>query len=342
MSSALQLLGSLGSIGYFIVLPVLGLMVFGYALQRWLTLDMPTLTRLNFYLVVPAFIFVSVLTTELKSSQIALVVGFTLVVQLIGGLLAWGVMKARGVPASQHPAAVMAQIFFNSGNYGLPLQGFAFREQGLSGPAMSLQVFVIIVQNITSFSIGIVLAALGGRDEHTPRPSARQMLGHVFSLPPIWTVTAALMLRFLATSLPPDTFDAWLVPLQPWWDMLKIAKDGFMVIAMVTLGAQLATVKRGGLRYPVTTSIVLRLVASPALALGLIWGWHGLVGIDPFVAQVLLIASATPTAVNAMLLCLQFDNHPDYLARAVFWSTVVSPITMTAVILLSRTGALPN
>ena len=76
------------------------------------------------------------------------------------------------------------------------------------------------------------------------------------------------------------------------------------------------------------------MLVAPALALGLIW----LMGLDGLTAQVLLISSATPVSVNCMLICLEFDNHPDFLARSVFYSTLLSPVTVTGVILLGRSG----
>jgi hypothetical protein len=43
-----------------------------------------------------------------------------------------------------------------------------------------------------------------------------------------------------------------------------------------------------------------------------------------------------------MLLCLEFDNHPEFAARAVFTSTMASPITVTLVIFVAQSGWLPG
>jgi hypothetical protein len=43
-----------------------------------------------------------------------------------------------------------------------------------------------------------------------------------------------------------------------------------------------------------------------------------------------------------MMLCLEFDNHPDFAARAVFYSTLLSPVTVTGVIFLAQSGLLPG
>jgi len=54
----------------------------------------------------------------------------------------------------------------------------------------------------------------------------------------------------------------------------------------------------------------------------------------------LLIGTAVPSAVNCALLCVQFDNHPNYAARAVLYSTLLSPLTVTGVILFAQGGFL--
>ena len=122
--------------------------------------------------------------------------------------------------------------------------------------------------------------------------------------------------------------------IQPVWEAITYAKNGFVVIALVTLGAQLAVVERGEGKGPVTTSVLLRLVAGPVVGFILLklLGWTGPI------AQVLLISTAMPTAVNCMLLCMEFDNHPSYVARSVFYSTLLSPITVTLTILLAQSG----
>jgi len=84
-------------------------------------------------------------------------------------------------------------------------------------------------------------------------------------------------------------------------------------------------------------TVMLRLLAGPALGLGLIY----LMGIDdPFLAQVLLISASTPTAVSLMLLCMEFKAHPNFIARSVIYSTLLSPITVTLTIFLAQSGLL--
>jgi predicted permease len=53
-----------------------------------------------------------------------------------------------------------------------------------------------------------------------------------------------------------------------------------------------------------------------------------------------LIGSGVPSSVNSALLCLQFNNHPNYAAKTVFYSTLLSAVTVTVAIFLAQSGFL--
>ena len=51
-----------------------------------------------------------------------------------------------------------------------------------------------------------------------------------------------------------------------------------------------------------------------------------------YLAQALVISTAFPTAVNSALLALEYDNEPEFAAAAVFYSTLISSVTVSGVI----------
>ena len=329
LATALQI----GHIFYFIVMPMLLLVGVGYVLQRRMGLHMPTLVRLNFYLVVPGIIFVSVVSAEITATEVGTVVGFhvCMLALLAGVAYLSGVL--RGVPRDQRNALMMAAMFYNSGNYGLPLQGFAFRDSGGASEAVSLQTFVMLTQNVASFTIGILLAAAGGSQTRHWKHNLKK----IASFPPLYVLVAALITVTLRRELEPETARTMAVALAPFWDALQYVADAFFAVALGTLGAQLALVPRGNHHgYPVTLAVLLRLMIAPLIGLGLIYALR----LEGLVAQVLLISTATPTAINCMLLCMEFDNHPDFLARSVFYSTILSPVTVTLVVFFAQGGFL--
>ncbi len=337
-SLLIDLAGRLGEIFYFIVLPVLLLAALGYVLQRKLGLDMTTLTRLNFYFVVPAVVYVSLVGRRIELGQASRAVVFGLAT--LAGLMALSRVVAwlRRVPHHQRNALTMVTSFYNSGNYGLPLQELAFRGVGLSAEALTLQVILMVVQNITGFTLGVVLAASGHRD----RPLGHTLL-QVLKFPPLYALPAALITVAIRSNLDPEAAPAVARAFAPFWEALNYASAALVAVALVTLGAQLATVRAGHDHYPVRTGVLLRLLGGPALGLMLIYALRALgMAITPFEAQVFLISTCTPTAVNCMLLCMQFKNHPDFAAQAVFYSTLLSPISVTLTILAAQGNVLPG
>ncbi len=320
----------LGEIFYFIVLPMLLLIGIGFLLQRRLGLDMPTLTRLNFYFVIPGMVYGAILTSNLGSAEVGVVIGFGVLMVIAVGLVTLVLARIRGVRGRLRNALLMTTIFNNSGNYGLPLQALAFRGAGVGATAVSIQVFTMIVQNIGNFTLGVFLAA-GGRSDRR----RREILLQILKFPPLYALAAAaatlLARRWLGGHAP-----AAAAALRPFWDVVLYVKDAFVAVALCTLGAQLALVRGAGEGGPVGLSIFVRLLLSPLLALCLIL----LLGIHGMLAQVLLIGSATPAPVNAALLSLEFENHPDYVARAVLYTTLLSPLTVTLVVMIAQGGYL--
>ena len=333
----------LGAIFYFIVLPLLILVGIGYAIQRGFGLDMLTLRRLNFYFVTPGIIYCSLVESDLRTRNVLIVIAFSVVLQVVVGLLTWAAAALRRVPRGQWNTMVMTTICYNSGNFGLPLQDLAFRSSGLSEFARSQQVFVMATQNLCNFTVGILLAA-GGKG----RRSWRRNLGHMLRLPPVWVILAAVVTMLLRDATVDQPWVNWAV--QPFWDALQYVSKAFIGIALLTLGAQLATVRPGGAgadgpgdrpaatKYPISWSVALRLLGGPLAAVALVYAF----GLSGLMAQVLLISSASPTAINCMLLCLEFDNHPDFAAKAVIYSTLLSPVTVTLVVFVAQSSLLPG
>jgi hypothetical protein len=327
----------LAEIFYHIVLPVLLLAATGFVLQRKLGLDMLTLKRLNFYFVMPAIIYFSMIHSQVAWSRAATVIGFTLLLLAAMAVLTLTVAALRGVPGHQRRTMLLTTILHNSGNFGLPLQKFAFRGKQIDGKDLSdtaagLQAYVMITQNLFTFTIGILIAA-GGRGKGHWKAN----LLHIVKFPPVYALAAAFATHQIRAWLGPETGAQVARGLGPFYDYLVYVKSAFIAVALLTLGAQLALVSKEARRYPVRWSVALRLLAGPAIGVALIY----LLGLEGFVAQMLLISTSSPTAVNCMLLSMEFDNHPQYAARAVFYSTLLCPLTVTLVIYLAQGSILP-
>ena len=284
----------------------------GFAVQRKLGFDIKSLTRLNFWVFVPAFLFVKFVGSKLSAGEfIAIIIHFVILFTTMG-VLSWQVAKWCGYGDRLRRALTASVLFYNSGNYGVPVAKFAFL-----GAGDSVQAFVIILQNFTNFTIGLGLHAGGGGGM-----SKRDQLSAIFKLPMVYAFVAAIIWRTFQLPIP-----------GPFDDALKYLADGLVPIALVTLGAQMATLESYRFTPAMGVTLFLRLVLAPIIgcAIVLAMGLHGIL------AQALIVSTSFPTAVNSALLAIEYDNEPEYAAAIVFYSTVISTLTVSLVIYLAKT-----
>ncbi|HEV2295537.1 MAG TPA: AEC family transporter [Tepidisphaeraceae bacterium] len=331
-----------------VLAPILIMMGAG-ALLRWrFHIDLATLSKLNIYLLAPAFVFDKVSTSTLSWGEMGGVVTISLLQVITLGLFVWGIGWALRVKRQTLAAVVMAVIFYNSGNYGLPLAELAYpaRSVGVSeyrsvevntSPLTppradtstapkdggAVQAFVLMTQNVLGYTLGLAIAGFAH-----PSPSVQPMrnLWRILRLPVLPILIVALGARWwlqvdpshtlpLAITKPAAYLSAALVP-----------------VALATLGAQLASNPRWPRWRPVSLVLVLRLLFGPVQMGLLLWGFHLLgwrvVNLWPWPAELLILTAAVPTAVTTMLLTLELEGDTDLAADCVFWTTVVSCATI--------------
>ena len=302
---------SFWSVFTHVLLPILVLFGFGWVLDRRSRLDLTTLVKLNMYLVVPAFIFVHVVDSNLSGAAAARIMGFTACV--IASMFVLSVLVARvmGYDAGQTRALQLATMFYNSGNYGIPLMALAY-----PGAGPLLQVFIVLTQNISMFTVGLALAASTHRSGwRLALPMLRQIS--------VWAVLSAFIVRLF--HLPVQEV-GWL------WVPLKYVSDALVAFALVTLGVQLSQTQARQSISRLGWALSLRLLAGPVIAAALI-PLFGFKGQD---ATIMIVSSSFPTAVNTALIAHEFRADSQFAAAAVFYSTLFSMLTVTVLIAVLR------
>jgi predicted permease len=294
-----------------VLLPILVIFAVGWLLDRRCRLDLATLVKLNIYLFVPAFIFHEVVSSSLQAPLAGRVILFTL--SIIAAMYASSLMIGTLLryTAEQTRALQLATMFYNSGNYGIPLMTLAF--PGL-GPL--LQVFVILATNVSTFTVGLFLAgSVHRRGWRAVLPMLRQVS--------LWAVAAACLIRLLH------------VPVMQWrwlWVPVDYLHSGLVGIALVTLGAQLSQTSARQNASRLSWALGLRLVGGPLLACALV----PLFGFRGETAAVMIVSTGFPTAVNTALIAHEFKADAHFAAAAVFYSTMASMISVTLLITLAR------
>jgi predicted permease len=294
-----------------VLLPIFVMIAIGWVLDRRFNLDLNTLVKLNISLFVPAFVFVRIVESDVSGGMAARVIVFTITMiasmfllgALIGRLNGYGIKETR--------ALQIAAMFYNSGNYGIPLMTLAYP---VLGPV--LQVFVILVQNLSNFTIGLFLVAPAGE-------SRTRRLFYTLRQVSVWAVALGVLSRQLGIPV-----RAW-----PWlWVPLQYLAAGLVGVALVTLGAQLSKTSHNQPWRRLSWALGLRLAVGPAVAFALVpvFGFHG------EAAAVMVLSSSFPTAVNTALIAHEFKADAHFAAAAVFYSTLLSVITVTVLIALLR------
>jgi predicted permease len=205
-------------------------------------------------------------------------------------------------------------MFYNCGNYGLPLVTLAFGREGAA-----VQVYMLATMNVATFTVGLFLAQQRGES-----PGSHWVaLMKVLRQPTLYAVAAGALCRVFSI---PIKEVAWI------WQPLELLAAGLIGFALVTLGVQMSQTKPAPFRAALWSAISIRLVLGPLLAVALAW----LFGFSSTVTASLILATGAPTAVNTALLAHEFGGDVSFATSAVYYSTLFSLVTTTANLALLR------
>ncbi|MFQ5854103.1 MAG: AEC family transporter [Anaerolineae bacterium] len=290
-----------------VILPVFIVIGVGVLAGRRLELNVQTLSRAVLYIFGPALVFRSLFTTELGARDAVQIVAFVLVTTAVLGAIVWSMTRVFRFDAVQSSAFLLTTLLTNAGNYGLPVNLFAFGNPGLERAVIYFATASVLIN-----TMGIYIAARG-------RAEPREALLNVLRLPLIYAVVLALTLRTVSiTALPNALF-------RP----IDLLADAAVPVLLLALGIELAKTTFDRQLWTVGLATLTRLGIAAAVA-GVIATLMGLQGLT---RQVCIVEASMPTAVMAVVLAVEFDAKPRFVTSVVFVSTLVSLITLT--ILLS-------
>ena len=294
-----------------IIVPVFILIGIGVLLHRIFQFDLYTLAKVNIYFIVPGFIFLKLYETAFSLSLFLSVLTFFSILIVVLYFVSNLISRLFGYSKSVRASFTNSILFYNSGNYGVPVNDLVFKQDPF---AMSIQVIILTFQNILTFSWGIfALKTVEGS-------KVSALLGY-FKMPVLYAMLLGIGFNLLDITVP----EFVLIPAD-------YIADSMIAIALLTLGAQVAQLRLSKNLSVVYVSLIIRLLLGPLIALGIIF----VLGIDGVTAQALFISSAMPTAVNSAIIAQEYENEPELSAQIVLASTVFSMITVTAVISLGR------
>ncbi len=289
-----------------VIVPIFIMIGVGVVAECKLKLDMDTLAKLNFYVFIPALLFIKMIDASLPLTFMVTTAVFCTVqfLAMLGvGFVTFSIPRFR----QDRTVLVLATTMYNAGNYGIPLIILAFGDAFIDVIAI-----IVMMQNVFMFSIGLWLMERESR-------SLKDILKGMLKIPVIPAIIAGLIVRVSGVIVPG--------PIRQPLDYLS---DAIIPVALITLGAKLARTSITGERVKTSAVTALRLIASPLVSLLLVV----MLSIDIVLAPVLIVGTATPVAVNVYILAQSYNKGEDMASRLVFWTTVASAGTVTAWLLV--------
>lgn len=288
-----------------VVLPVFIVAGMGYLLKRRFDLQIAPLNQTVLYVLMPAFIFTSLLPVDFLSEEPLRITAFAFLLAVVMLLIGFAVARAMRLDRPTANALALTAALPNLGNYGLSVVLLAFGQPGLAAGTL-----LLAVQMLYGLALAVFVASSGSA------PLGRAV-AEMLRQPVIYAVAAALALNLAEVTPPQFVMSALTLPSQ-----------AAIPVMLIVLGMNVAS--SSGLERPALVSVAsfLRLVV------GTLVGWLLAValGIEGVARDVMIVGAAMPTAVFTILTATQFDARPKFVSDVVVVSTLASIITVTVVL----------
>ena len=269
------------------------------------------LTKFVFYFALSAMIFrfaANLPLAEIWDGQLVLAYLLGTVVVYI---LAAGVGFMRQMDLQTNAIESQCAVIGNVGFLGLPMLGLLF------GPAAIGPVMLVLATDLIVFSSLIVTLITISRDGRMQLSILRIIGRGLITHPMIVSMSLGLIWSGLQIPIP-----------EPMNDFLGILGGAATPGALFAIGASLATKSAERIQIAGWLSFCKLGLHPAAVALSAIY----LFEVEAFGAAMIIACAAMPVAGNVYILAQHYGIAPQRVSGTIFVSTVISVVTLTAVI----------
>jgi len=293
------------------ILPVIFIFVLGYILKMFGILKQDhgdVFMKVVFYLSLPALVILSLTRVKLIGEFVWLpVISFSVIMIQFGvSYLAGRFMK---LDRKTHGVLLAGTMIMNIG-FALPFIIAAYGDEGLA-----LLSMFDVSNAILAFTLVYFIAARYGDDGKSSKGMAKKFLFN----PPIWALTAGIILNLTNTEIPP-------MPAH----LFQILGDLTIPLIMIALGIffNLKLIKPG----PVFAGIFIR------IGLGFIIGWAFcyVLGLDGLIRTIVLIGSSAPVGFNSIIFASMEKLDKEYAASMVSFGILVGLVLIPLIIYFAQ------
>jgi len=290
-----------------VIMPVFGIVALGFLLAGRLELQARTLTRIAYYVFVPAFIFQVISGAEIPLDSALKMILFIVFTHLLAAFIAGGVGRVLGKPKKMIAAFVMIAAFGNVGNYGLAVIRFRLGD-------ISIAPASIYFVTISILAFVICVGAAGWAND-----GSKGAIWGVIKTPALWATIPALFVSFGEIQVP-------LMASR----MISLLSDAMIPAMLFSLGLQLHEQKYVSFSGEVFLASSIRLLLVPAVAFA--------VAIPFSLGEVEnaagILQAGMPTAILVAIIAKENNIVPDFVTSVVVVSTLASLVTLTLLMVI--------
>ena len=285
------------SVVFATIVPVFSIVALGYWIASRREMHLPTLSDLTILIASPCLMFSVLSGADVDLGRWSTLFGAAVFTMLATGGIA--LLYSRTAGGHRH-GIVLAAVFWNSGNMGLACARLAFGPEGLASAA----ILYVTVAIFTS-SIGIWIA------------KGENGFGEVLKMPLFYASVGGLALGVAEVAHP-------RMLMEP----IEMVGATAIPLMLLNLGFQLRRLEVDDVRHALA-AVGIRVVGGFACML-LFVELFDVRGVD---AQVMMLHSVMPAAVINVVFAQRYDRDPALVASAIVIGTLLSLVTIPAVLL---------
>lgn len=294
-----------------IVWPVIAIFVAGFTAQRFLNIELASLSTFTIYLLVPFLAFRTFYQEGIDKEIVyyAVFVGaLCLLLVLVGYCFSYFWNKDK----EKHYGFILSSAFMNNGNFGVPLVLAIFGDQ-----ALNIAVMLMVLQQLLMSSVGVYFAAKG-----SPIEAAKgwSVIWKVLKLPLLYAALLGFIFNITSITLPKEMTGS-----------INSIADAAIPVIMLLLGMQLANISFVHINVSrMISAVLVRLIISPAVA----WLLVVLLPVNTLTGNIMIVMAAAPSAANTTLYAVQFQTDPHHVSAVTLITTLSSIFTIPLLLLL--------
>jgi len=289
-----------------ILVPTL-IIALGYLLKRQNILkaqDSTVLSKIVLNVSLPSLVFVNLSTANITGDMFFLPVA-ALILSIVSMAIAYLFSKSRGYSKVKTWTLMIACAMMNTGFMGFPITLGVFGNDGfLHAIFFDLETTVIFV------IFGMVLVSIFGGDR-------KQVLKQALSFVPLWAVIIALIFNIFHLQY------GYVIE-----NTLNYLGQSTVPLIMISLGL---TLDFREIKNSITDSLFVsfvKLILAPVIMIVLLTS----INFGGLSFKVAVLESGMATAMNALVLSINYDLDTKLMSSVIFTNTVLGLFTLTGLI----------